>query len=70
MTGSRSKSGIGKIRHLGSMSEESGSRYKAQLLALSEGHVLVRKARKFELPISIRLNDRRGVKLTPLPQAR
>ena len=64
MTGSRSKSGIGKIRHLGSMSEESGSRYKAQLLAL------VIKARKFELPISIRFNDRRGVKLTPLPQAR
>ena len=30
------------------MPEDSGSR---QLLALSEGHVLVRKARKFELQI-------------------
>ena len=47
------------------MSEESGSRYKAQLLALSEGQVLVRKARKFELPISIRLNDRRGGQIDP-----
>ena len=40
------------MRHLGSIPEESVSRYKAQILTLSEGHVLVRKARKFELPSS------------------
>ena len=52
MTGSRFKYrfeyGVGKIRHLGSMPEEAIG-LKAQLSALSEGNVLVRKARNIEL---------------------
>ena len=54
MTGSRFEYrfeyGVGKIWHLGSMPEEAVG-LKAQLLALSEMNVLVRKAR-IELPSS------------------
>ena len=54
MTGSRFEYrfeyGVGKIRHLGRMPEEAVG-LKAQLLALSERNVLVRKAR-IELPSS------------------
>ena len=55
MTGSRFEYrfeyGVGKIWHLGSMPEEAVG-LKAQLLALRDGHVVVRKIRKFERPSS------------------
>jgi len=43
------QSAKGKRRHLGSIPEDSGSMYISQLFKPSEGHVLVRKARKLEL---------------------
>ena len=43
-------SGIGIIRHLGSMHENASSRYKSPAFRLKwEGDVLVRKASKFDL---------------------
>ena len=38
------------MRHLGSMPEESGSRYKFPAFKVNAGNELIGKARKVELP--------------------
>ena len=60
----------GKIRHSGSMPEDSGRRYKVW----SEGHVLVRKIIKFEQPQTktfwVISKRRQGAPRTPPPPNR